>query len=78
MFRRGQGGVAIVDDLELGPVHHLADDGELIFEGRKEGIALHGAFHERQIQVGTQWQRLFINLRAANVITPSAQLATTT
>src|SRR5947207_11481302 len=55
----------MVDDLELGAVKNFLDRFEPIFKRGKERVAIEFTFNPREIKVGAERQRLFVNLRAS-------------
>src|SRR5208283_4958029 len=55
----------VMQNLELRLVADLLNQFKLVLERRKNGVAIHFAFDERQIKVGATRQRLPVNLRAA-------------
>ena len=52
-------------DFELGSVADFFHLREPVFESGEKSIALHLALHERQIKIGTERERLRVNLGAA-------------
>src|ERR1700749_2846701 len=53
-----------MENLELGRVAQFFDEFKAIFERGKERIALNLALDESEIEIGTQRQRLRVNLAA--------------
>jgi hypothetical protein len=54
-----------MQDFETGGVEQFDDEFEGVLERGEEGIALNVTLDQCEIQVGTQWQRLLVNLSAA-------------
>src|SRR5262249_15881003 len=60
--RRSEGAVAVMQDFEIGTVEKFFGQHELVFKCGEERVALDDPIHQSQVQVGTEWQGLLINL----------------
>src|ERR1051325_11316788 len=54
-----------MQNFEFRRVADFLDEFKTIFKRREESVAFHFAFDEREVKIGAQRQRLFVNLRAA-------------
>ena len=54
-----------MQNLELRLVAERFHQIKFVLERREKSVAFHLAFHQRQVKVGAERQRLFVNLRAA-------------